>query len=167
MSNNMTCIAITSRYAVVTLAENVTYSYERCYSSVFRCDLKTFSDEVRELQLTHNWTSANIIKIQAAQQHKRPWTSRHTHARLTVLFTGLPGWAGTRNVKPIWILLKQETVSGSGISWDICKSAPRSRQITTPTPHHLVFYRPDTLPAVQPTASKHWRQADKIVFTAK
>jgi len=28
--------------------------------------------------------------------------------------------------KPIWILLKQETVSGSGISWTICKSAPCS-----------------------------------------
>jgi len=37
--------------------------------------------------------------------------------------------------KPIWILLKQETVSGSDISWAICKSAPRSRQITTPAPH--------------------------------
>ena len=44
----------------------------------------------------------------------------------------------TRKVKPIWILLKQETVSGSGISWAICKSAPRSRQITTPAPHHSV-----------------------------
>ena len=41
----------------------------------------------------------------------------HTHTRLTALFPGLPGWAGTRKVKPIWILLKQETVSGSGISW--------------------------------------------------
>ena len=41
--------------------------------------------------------------------------------------------------KPIWILLKQETVSGSGISWAICKSAPCSRQITTPAPHHSVF----------------------------
>ena len=30
-----------------------------------------------------------------------------------------------------------ETVSGSGISWAICKSAPRSRQIITPAPHHL------------------------------
>ena len=38
-----------------------------------------------------------------------------------------------------WISLKQETVSGSGISWAICKSAPRSRQITTPVPHHSVF----------------------------
>ena len=27
-----------------------------------------------------------------------------------------------------WILLKQVTVSGSGISWARCKSAPRSRQ---------------------------------------
>jgi len=55
--------------------------------------------------------------------------------------------------KPIWILLKQETVSGSDISWAICKSAHRSRQITTPAPHHSFFYRPDALPAAQPTAS--------------
>ena len=81
-----------------------------------------------------------------------------THTRLTALFPRLPRWAGTRKVKPIWILLKQEAVSGSGISWAICKSAPRSRQITTPAPHHSVFYRPDALPAAQPTASKHWRQ---------
>ena len=62
----------------------------------------------------------------------------HTH--LTSLCRGLPGWTSTRQVEPIWILLKQETVSGSGISWATCKSAPRSRQITTPAPHHLVFY---------------------------
>ena len=30
-------------------------------------------------------------------------------------------------------------MSGSGISWNICKSAPRSRQITMPSPHHSVF----------------------------
>ena len=46
-----------------------------------------------------------------------------THTCLTALCPGLPGWAGTRKVKTIWILLKQETVSGSGISWAICKSA--------------------------------------------
>ena len=51
--------------------------------------------------------------------------------------------------------MKQETVSGSGISWAICKSAHCSRQITTPAPHHSVFYRPDALPATQPTVSKH------------
>jgi len=60
-------------------------------------------------------------------------------------------WAGTRKVKPIWILLEQEAVTGSGISWAICKSAPCFRQITTPAPHHSVFYRPYALPATQPT----------------
>jgi len=43
----------------------------------------------------------------------------------------------------------------SGISWAICKSAPGSRQITMPALHQSVFYRPDALPAAQPTASKH------------
>ena len=33
----------------------------------------------------------------------------HTHTHLTAIFPGLPGWAGTRKVKTIWILLKQET----------------------------------------------------------
>ena len=78
-----------------------------------------------------------------------------THTRLTALFPGLPGSAGTKKVKPTWILLKHETVIGSGISWAVCKSAPRSRQITTPATHRSVFYRPDALPATQPTASKH------------
>jgi len=72
-----------------------------------------------------------------------PSTSRfhvtHTHTCLAALYPGLPRWASTRMVKPIWILLKQETVSGSGISWATCKSAPRSRQTTTPAPHHSVF----------------------------
>jgi len=80
----------------------------------------------------------------------------HTHTRLTALCPGLPRWAGTRKIKPMWILLKQETVSGSGISWAICKSAPRCRHITMPVPHHSVFYRPDALPAAQPTVSKHY-----------
>ena len=56
-----------------------------------------------------------------------------------LFFLGLPRWAGTRKVQPIWILLEQGTVSGSGISWAICKSALRSSQITMPAPHHSVF----------------------------
>ena len=83
---------------------------------------------------------------------------KHTHTRLTILCPGLAGWAGTRKTKPMWILIKQETASGSGIDWTICKSAPSSRQITTLTPHHSICHRPDALPAAQRTASKHWRQ---------
>ena len=92
-------------------------------------------------------------------------THTYTHTQSSALFPGLPGWAGTRKVKPIWILLKQETVSGSGISWAICKSAPHSRQITTPAPHNTVFYGLDALPAAQPTASKHWRPITREQFS--
>ena len=68
-------------------------------------------------------------------------------------------WPLTAPNHPIWILPKQEdataTVSGSGISWAVCKSAPCSRQKTMPAPHHSDFYRPDALPAAQSTESKH------------
>jgi len=35
--------------------------------------------------------------------------------------------------------LKQETVSGSRISWAICKSALYPKQITMPAPHYCLF----------------------------
>ena len=66
-------------------------------------------------------------KIQKIMSAKLP-SLIHYYKHLTASFPGLPGWADTRKVKPIWILLEQETVSGSGISWAICKSAPHSRE---------------------------------------
>jgi len=45
----------------------------------------------------------------------------------------------------------------TGISWAICKICTLTRHITTPAPHHSVFYRPDVLPAAQPAASKHFK----------
>jgi len=112
------------------------------------------------MQAIRNWTEGtskqDTVDWKDSQAHKCTQKHTHTHTHTSNSpFSGLPGWAGTRKVTPIWILLKQETVSGSGISWAICKSASRSRQ--TSAPHHSVFYRPDALPAAQPTASKHWR----------
>ena len=104
-----------------------------------------------------------VIGTQSTDWHTNTYT--HKHIRLTALCPGLPGWAGSRNVKSIWILLEQETVSDSGIRWAICKSAPHSRQTTTPAPHLSVFYRPDALPAAQPTVSKNWRQEDSRLKT--
>jgi len=91
--------------------------------------------------------SVKALKAPQRQTHatQSPESSKQTTEPL----------ASTRKIKPIWTLLKQETVSGSGISWAVCKSAPHSRQTTTPTPHHSVCYRPDAVPAAQPTASKH------------
>jgi len=56
-------------------------------------------------------------------------THTHTHNRLTALFPGLPGSAGTRKVKPIWILLKQETVSGSSGNTNVKTAMPFSSGI--------------------------------------
>jgi len=83
------------------------------------------------------------------------FTGYHNNTRLTALCPGLPGSASTRKVKSIWIILKQETVGSSEISWTICKSAPCPRQIPMPAPHHS--YRPQALPTTQATVSKHWK----------
>jgi len=87
----------------------------------------------------------------------RPLSPRrhtHTHARAHT-HTFVRDYSG----KPVpdrnnqsGFLLKQETVSGSGISWAICKSAPRSRQTTTPAPHHSVFLQTGC-PSCRPTNS--------------
>ena len=119
------------------------------FSQNFKCLYSLFREEI-QVDTNHENDGLKSVFFLAY--------NTHTHTRLTALFPGLPRWASTRKVKPIWILLKQETVSGSGISWAICKPAPCSRQITTPATHHSVFYRPDALPAAQPTASKHWRE---------
>jgi len=78
-------------------------------------------------------------------------SSCSSEAVCKLLYSALPF------LKPVWILLKQETVNGSSISWAICKPTPRPRQITIQASHHSVFYRPDALPVAQSTASKHWR----------
>jgi len=60
----------------------------------------------------------------------------HTHTHLMALCPDLPRLAGTTKVKPIWILLKQETVSGSGISWaiimQVCTSLQTDNQASIP-----------------------------------
>ena len=80
--------------------------------------------------------------------------TNYTTPVLMASFPGQPGQASTHN-------LDCTEARDSEWQWHqlgICKSAPHSRQITMPAPHHSVFYRPDALPAAQPTASRHWRQ---------
>ena len=63
-------------------------------------------------------------------------------------------------------------MSGSGISWAICKSAPRSRQITTPATLHSVFT--GRMPSCHPTnsikalkASANWQHKISRSLTFK
>jgi len=153
----LTFVRITSEYILLSLFSrhsmvNVGVHVEWKVTDV--CNMFVLGDWVSRSQPWH----AHVLSLHLPVCYK----AINTHTRLTALCPVLPGWASTRKVEPIWILLKQKTVSGSGISWAICKSAPRSRQTTTPAPHHSVFYRPDALPAAQPTASKHWRQVRNL-----
>ena len=58
-------------------------------------------------------------------------------------------------------LLEQETVSGSSISWAICKSAPWLRHITMPASHHSVFLQAGC-PSCCPTNSIKALKAVKL-----
>ena len=144
-------------------------SEAQCYFGLVLVKLSTLQGSQRAWEILENaWIwNKNFKVLESAWKQIRCLkileNYYYYYNHLTAFFPGLPGWAGTRKVKPIWILLEQETVSGSGISWAIGKSAPRSRQTTTPAPHHSVFYRPDALPATQPTASKHWRHRFQIL----
>ena len=80
-----------------------------------------------ELRSTSSWVNS--------QRNAAHNSYTHTHTRLTVLFPGLPRGAGTRKGKSIWILLKHETVSGSGISWtqvQVCTSLQADNHASTP-----------------------------------
>jgi len=59
-----------------------------------------------------------------------------------------------RDIKWQWHQLEHMQVCTS-LQTDNHQPAPRSSQITMPAPHRSVIYRPDALPAAQPTASEH------------
>ena len=116
----------------------------------------------------HSWPTPAALLATKTQVRQSQVT---THTRLTALCSGLPGWAGTRKIKPIWILLKQETVSGSGISWAICKSASRSRQITKPAPLRSVLqagcpscHPTNSVKALKAQSQPAWNSVDKNRF---
>jgi len=113
------------------------------------------------------YTNKTILLFLSTATSKWFYYSTHRHTQPFYCSSGIcPGRTTrvsryqkgkTRKVKTNLDLLEQEIVSGSGICWAICKSAPHPRQ---PRQHPTTqfFYRPDALPADQPTASKHWRQ---------
>ena len=85
-------------------------------------------------------------------------TTATTVLRLSGFCLGLPGWAGTRKVKPN----QSGFPAAKDSEWQwyqlghmqICTSLQTDNYTRTPP---LSFYRLNALPATQPTASKHWR----------
>ena len=106
-------------------------------------------------------TSATVVITAGsdASKHTTAVYSLTQHATVTCTsirfnghFPGGPGLAGTR-MSPFWILLElrmMEVVSGDNWSYKTCKTPVKS---SPPTNQRPVLYRPNALPAAQPTVS--------------
>ena len=89
------------------------------------------------------WTVIHTASSLSSQwQNYNNNNNNNNNTRLMAPCLELHGWAGTRKVNQSR-LLRQETVSGSGISWAICKSAP----------YHSVFTC--QMPSCHPTNQQH------------
>jgi len=155
---------VINRVVGVVRWENTVIPLLTCYFTAI-CRYLTDSNACRQLhtQTTLDMTYAFHARIvnKLSLLHK----TQHTHTIVLLLFWNLSGTTRvsryqkgkTRKGKTNLDLLEQEIVSGSGICWTMCKSAPHPRH-PRQYPTTQFFYRLDALPAAQPTASKHWRQ---------
>jgi len=85
------------------------------------------------------------------------WTTSPHHNRFTALFPGPPGWAGARR-ELLDCMVQGKINTGRHTDHPAGRHSIRTKQCpASPSPHTL--YRPDALPAAQPTVSKHWRQS--------
>ena len=67
-------------------------------------------EEMNTVVATHRpIPSLALVRPSFVSGHFSLYLLYSSYTRLTALCPGLPGRAGTRKVKPVWILLKQET----------------------------------------------------------
>ena len=115
-----------------------------------------------------NYVKALKERYLAKQQ--KWWLETHTHTTVLLLFWSMSGTTRVSRYQ------KGKTKNQSGFTgardsewqWHLLgyMQVRISSQTTTPTSHHSVFYRPDALPAAQPTVSKHWRLENEALFSA-
>ena len=84
---------------------------------------KQNNNSIHNKAVIHCRLCSRCCHLESYFTHARMHTHTHTHTRLTALFPG----------KPIWILLKQETVSGSGIChMQVCTLLQTDNHASTP-----------------------------------
>ena len=124
-------------YIFLSFALNLDIHLVPC--KVFNCVLGNWTDLLHYIHY-NNWPYR--YKNQLLHPFNGPfsgttWVSRHQKGKTNLDFTE------ARDSEWQWHQLGH---------MQVC-----TKQITMPAPHHSVFYRPDALPAAQPTVSKHWR----------
>jgi len=107
--------------------------------------------------LTINWQQSTSDN---ERSHTKPETRtinhHHHHIHFTALLSGSPGWAGARR-ELLDFMVKGKFNRGKHTDHPAGRHSIWTNQYPPPPSPHI-FYRPDALPATQPTASKHWRQ---------
>jgi len=106
-----------------------------------------------------SWFQTNCSNWRLTENNRDSIT--HTNM-FNGLCPGLRRWASTRKVKT-----NLDFIGARDSEWQwhqlghmqICTSLQANNHASTP-PTTQVFYRPDALPAAQPTASKHWRHTE-------
>jgi len=120
-----------------------------------KMEMEEYCHWIRELIVNDpcHWQHFYCIVCSIFKQ-KPNW---HTHTSIVGPLDFVRDYPGELIPEPVWILLKQETVSGSGIN---CKSAPRPREIIMPAPHHSIFLQAGC-PSCCPTNSVEALKAEK------
>ena len=77
------------------------------------------------------------------------------HNHFMAFFPGPPGWASARR-EPLDFMVQGKINRGRHTDHPAGRHSIRTKQC--PPPPSSIFYRPDALPAAQPTVSKHRRQ---------
>ena len=93
----------------------------------------------------------NIINYCKTRYYWRARAHTHTHT-FNGPFSGTTRVSRYQKGKPIWILLEQETVSGSGIRWakmQVCTSLQTDNHTSTPPLSFFTCWMPFLLPNQQ------------------
>jgi len=80
-------------------------------------------------------------------------------------FPGPPGWVGARR-ELMDFMVQGEINRGRHTDHPAGRHSIRTNQCPPPLSPHI-FYRPDALPAAQPTVSKHWSQLALVVHKSR
>jgi len=113
----------------------------------------------RSLASYHAQPSDNEPRSLTRNTHTHTHTPSHAHRhnRFTALFSGPPGSAGVRRELLDFMVQRKINRMSETDTLTIRPGATPSG-LSSAHLHHPPFYRPDALPAAQPTVSKHWRQ---------
>ena len=132
--------------------------------SLFRCNTQPFNAATVTAFLFVSDTQFMCFrKDQSAMFEK---TCIHTHTTVLLLIWNMSGTTRVsryqkgkaRKVKTNLDLLEQEIVSGSGICWAICKSAPHPRQ---PRQHPTTQFSTGRMPFLPPNQQRQSTEGKK------